>query len=367
MAHQIPKDADEFIKSKECSVCHEDIYNEWKGSFHSKSSAAIDKAHAGVYRAYSKALEQSGKESNYHCGSCHAPMSSNLKELISGEERLDDKDWTQNEGVGCTFCHRIETVVHMSRFNQYRISKDNAFGVSYSAHNAPHQVVESSIFVSEEICLGCHSHYVNSNGVPICAMKEEGVENCLNCHMQRVEGGRAKGSKSTTHLSHKMSGGHNVDILREAVTMDSSLKDRDGKTFLEVTLRNVIKHSFPSSNPMRMAYIKVKVLDKNGQVTWTNFTKNPMEDKDAVFFKAFKNEDEIGVPSWNATDIAFDTRLKAKEVRKLSYPINNSEEGRVIIELVYRLFPPDTLNMMGIPHDGINDVEFIVHKEEIGL
>lgn len=368
MAHQIPKDADEFIQSEQCSVCHEEIYNEWKKSYHSKASALVDKAHASVSQAFSKSMEESGKDGNYHCGSCHAPMSTNLKELMSGEAKLDGKDWTQSEGVGCAFCHRIDAVVQMPKFNQYRITKYNAFGVSYSPiDKLPHQVVTSPIFASGEQCMGCHSHNINSNGVSICIMKEEGTDNCISCHMQRVEGPRATGSKTKTHLSHMISGAHDIDMLREAVTMDSSLNTKDGKNILEITLTNNIKHSFPSTNPMRISYLKIKVLDKNGHITWSNFTKSPMEDKHAVFFKAFKNQEKIGVPSWDATDVAFDTRLKAKEIRTINYPIISETKGKITIELVYRLFPQDALDSMGIPRNGINDIEYIVQIEEIGL
>jgi len=367
MAHQIPKDADEFIKSEECSGCHQEIYMEWKESFHSKSSAHINKAHAAVHKAYSNAMEQSGKEGNYYCGSCHTPMASNLKELMNGEAQLDEKDWTQTEGVGCAFCHRIENVLHMLKFNQYRITKDNAFAVSYNVTNAPHQVVTSPVFSTGEMCMGCHSHNINSNGAPICVMKEEGDDNCLKCHMPRVEGAKAIGSKSKTHLSHKISGAHDIDMLREAVSMDSSLIHKDGKTTLEVILSNKISHTFPSTNPMRLAYVRVKILGKNKHTIWSNFTKSPMEDKTAVFFKAFKNLDKVGVPSWAATDIAFDTRLKAKEIRTLNYPIVVEKGVRIIVELVYKLFPPDALDTLGIPRDGVNDIDYIIHKEEIGL
>ncbi|MBF0540226.1 MAG: hypothetical protein HQK91_02095 [Nitrospirae bacterium] len=366
-AHQIPKDAEEFIQSEKCSTCHEEIYNEWKKSYHSKSSALVDKAHLSVSQAFSKALEDSGKDGNYHCGSCHTPMASNLKELMSGDAKLDSKDWTQSEGVGCTFCHRVETIVHMTKFNQYRINKDNAFGVSYNPANTPHQIVTSAIYGNGDLCLGCHSHNINSNGTPICIMKEEGTENCLKCHMQRVEGARAKGSKTKSHLSHLMSGAHNLDMLRDAVNMDSTLNTKDGKNILEITITNIINHSFPSTNPLRIAYLKIKVIDKSGHVTWTNFTKSPMEDKQAVFFKAFKNQDKVGVPSWDATEVAFDSRLKAKEIRTFNYSIIPETDGKITIELIYRLFPPDALDTLKIPRDGVNDIDYIVHKEEIGL
>ncbi|MCI5223595.1 MAG: hypothetical protein D3924_13230, partial [Candidatus Electrothrix sp. AR4] len=112
---------------------------------------------------------------------------------------------------------------------------------------------------------------------------------------------------------------------------------------------------------------KVVAKDKDGKKVWENFKESPMEDKKALFFKAFKAGDKKGVPSWAAEGIAFDTRLKAGETRSLNYPLVEPAIKEVTVELFYLLFPPKAIKGFAIPKDGVNEKRYSVIKKTITL
>ncbi|MCI5122252.1 MAG: hypothetical protein D3908_13905, partial [Candidatus Electrothrix sp. AUS4] len=223
------------------------------------------------------------------------------------------------------------------------------------------------LFAEGKICMGCHSHKLSGKGVPICEMEDEVYGNCLECHMPVIEGRATVGSEGSTHRSHKMPGGHDMEMLQKAATLDAEITSEGDTRSLVVTVTNMIKHTFPSSNPMRIAFVKVVAKDKDGKAVWENFKESPLEDKQALFFKAFKAGEEKGVPSWAADGIAFDTRLNAGEIRKITYPLENQAITQVDVMLIYRLFPPKAIKAFGIPEDGINEKIYPVAKKSLTL
>ncbi len=387
-AHQIPEGAVPFEKSETCASCHPVIYNEWKQSMHAKSSAHVDKAHGAVHKKFVGAMKKAGKTGNYHCGNCHTPMAENVEDLISGKAQLNSKEWKEVEGIGCAFCHRIESIIQKERFNSYTINKDGAYVVYSPSKSAPpsgilekiknlwnritskktpHNVSQSNLFAEGEVCMGCHSHMINPKGAAICVMREEGGGDCLACHMDQSDGAPSISSTKTTHSSHLMPGGHNIEMLRQTVMLDARIESRKGERLIVIDVTNVIAHVFPSTNPMRIAFIKVTAKDNQGNIVWSNFKDSPMEDKKSLFFKAFKAGDNVGVPAWAAESVAFDTRLKSGENRSIAYTVPIKDIKKVSVVLVYKLFPPKAIEMMGIPKDGINDKSYIVAKKEVSL
>jgi len=370
-ANELPEGAASFQQSQECASCHPQIFKEWQESFHAKSSTHKDAAHKAMHRAYVKAMKAQGKPGDYHCGNCHTPMADNLADLMSGKAEPDSTNPTETEGIGCAFCHRIEQVVEKERFNQYKLNKDGAYHTSRPASaKAPHKTAQSPLFADGEVCMGCHSRYVNHKSMSICALTEcgAGKANCITCHMEEVKGAPAAGSTAATHRSHRLMGGHDIEVLKKAATLDAEITADGEKKVLNVEVKNIIEHSFPSTNPMRMVVVKIVARDKADQVIWENFKKNPLkEDKQAVFFKAFKAGDKVGVPYWEADGIAFDTRLKAGKSRTLSYPLDNPAISTVDVTLIYMLFPPKAIEAFGIPKDGVNEKKYPVAKKTLTL
>ncbi|WP_420263622.1 multiheme c-type cytochrome [Candidatus Magnetominusculus dajiuhuensis] len=366
-AHDFPEGAVPYEKSRRCSACHPAVYKEWAGSLHSQSSVHKDAAHRAMYGAFLDDMKSEGKEGSYHCATCHTPMADNVKELVDGTAKPNENLWREDEGVGCAFCHRVDTVVEGKDRNTFTINKDGAYISSNPVEKAPHGVGVSQLFASGEICMGCHSHLENQDSVAICSMKEEGQGNCIACHMERKEGPPSTESAKETHASHEMAGGHSLVMLCRAVSVNVKINKTDNSTTVDVEITNKTSHDFPSTMPMRMAFLKVAAFDADKKAVFRNYQVNPMEDRKAVFMKAFRGGGDVGVPAWKAQEVALDTRLKSAETRKFSYPIPNDGVKSVSVEIIYRLFPSQALEKYRALKDADDksiDTNFTLYKKD---
>ncbi|KWT79380.1 cytochrome c family protein [Candidatus Magnetominusculus xianensis] len=366
-AHDVPDGAAPYEKSKRCSACHPAIYRDWENSMHSKSSLHKDPAHKAMYEVFLSDMKKEGKEGSYHCASCHMPMAENIKKLMDGTDKPNENLWREDEGVGCAFCHRVETIVEGKGRNMFTINKDGAYVSSNPPEKAPHGVGANPLLASGEICMGCHSHLTNQSGVAICSMKEEGKGNCLDCHMEKKEGPPSIESNKNDHASHEMGGGHSLPMLRKALSVKASVNEAAGGKTVDIEITNKTAHTFPSTMPMRMAYVKVVAYDAQKKTIFRNYEKNPMEDKNAVFMKSFKGGGEVGVPAWKAEGVAVDTRLKSDETRTFSYTIQSDKIKTLTVEVIYRLFPSQAIAKypaLKETEDSVNDKQFAAFRKE---
>ncbi|MBI5191243.1 MAG: hypothetical protein HZA22_11310 [Nitrospirae bacterium] len=355
-AHQLPEGFSGFEDPSVCGKCHEEIYNEWSSSMHAKSSRQGDPVHAAVHGAYTSAIKAQGGKADYHCANCHAPAAANLEALTKGDAAPDDADPSAAGGVTCSFCHKVDGLVEGEEFHTYRVTDT----IKGSADNpdAAHEVELSEFASSYKMCLGCHGKKVNSKGGVTCSMEEEGISDCLTCHMPQV--GDASGKPS--HAFHGMHGGHNPEMLKRGAAV--SLGAEVGR--LVVSLKNTNPHFFPSTNPMRVAYVKVEVFGADGALLFTNFDKDPSADPKAMMMRVFKAGDKLGVASWDADGVARDTRLAAGEDRLITYELP-AGAARATAKLFYRLVPGPAIEKFRIPKDGVVDVPHLVSEAEIKL
>lgn len=80
-------------------------------------------------------------------------------------------------------------------------------------------------------------------------MKDEAQGNCLECHMPEVKGRATVGTDGKTHRSHKMPGGHDMEMLQKATSLDAEIVTKGEGRSLVVTVKNMIKHTFPQPIP----------------------------------------------------------------------------------------------------------------------
>lgn len=359
-AHQKPEGFSGFEDPSECGGCHDAIYREWEASMHANSSKFADPVHSAVHEAFAAAMKSSGRKPNYHCASCHMPTADNMAALASGDAEPVPPHPANSGGVTCSFCHKVDGLVEGEAFHTYRLT-DVLKGPDASMA-APHGLERSEFASSYLMCLGCHGKKVAENGVVICSMDEEGLSDCLTCHMARVDGPPSAGSAKTTHAFHGMHGGHDEDMLKKGATLSMSVEA--GR--LVVGVYNPNPHYFPSTNPMRVAYVKVEVFGADGGVIFSNFYKDPSEQPDAMFMKVFRSGDKVGVPTWEADGVAVDTRLASKEERVLVYGLPD-RAVRARARLYYRLMPGPAIEKFRIPADGVVEVPKLVSEAELVL
>lgn len=358
--------------SKNCKSCHKVIYDEWVDSMHGNASYTKNPLHNAMKMAFEHSVPE-GEVAGYFCAQCHTPMVDDLMGVISGQVPVDENDPKIQEGIGCHFCHSIETVHDGMPAKYYQLSADGSIqGPGLATMTTPfHDMKVNPLFENAEMCSGCHGYLKNDKGVSICSLKEEewdGKTNCQDCHMKDVDGKPSVMSKRTTHKSHVMAGARSSEMLKSAGTVSLSLSSSGDMMNVIVSITNNTAHKIPSTMPLRMCVLKVSAKDKDGNVLWENFKENPMaEDKQAVFMKVFGAGDRMGVPTWEAEKIVMDTRIPSWETITRNYQIPIDGVANVHAALLYFAIPPDAIKMFNLEPDGHIEVPHVISATSVDV
>ncbi|HEY3346343.1 MAG TPA: multiheme c-type cytochrome [Nitrospirota bacterium] len=358
-AHQLPPNFEGFEDPATCKGCHSAIYEEWAGSYHNTASIFKDQPQEAIYTAYTSAMHAAGKPHSYFCASCHTPTAGNMDKLLSGQSEPDAKDATHMRGVTCSFCHKVEQLVEGEHFNSYKITNGLKGATTVSE---PHRVTSANLMASFRGCAGCHGKMINDKGVQICGMEEEGYSDCLKCHMETVDGAPAGGSAKVRHAGHSFPGGHDLGKVKGAVKL--SMGAELGRLLVEV--QNNTLHQFPSSSPLRVAYVKVEMFDKDGKSVFTNYKDNPAEDPQGQFSRILAKKGRMGAPFWEAAAVFMNSRLRDKEIRTLIYRIPPGAV-RATAKLYYMYAPPAAIKAFGIRPDGVIEKAHLIAEGNIAI
>lgn len=367
--HQIP--------SETCKNCHEEIYKQWKGSMHAKSTALSDPIHGAFYNQEVGDPKEEGakhKASGTYpvCLSCHAPNAARDQKT-----KLDAMA-AYSEGVNCVACHTLKSFKGLkgpdgklqlgvkayetadklqgpegfSRGAEKLSAAGDMFGgagaqgeqkpnphlgegVEFKGKKIPALTMEANPkqLKTADACMGCHDKRNNPHGVPLCMTGDEyvaskGQVECLSCHMPIADG----------MANHGMDGGHDSAMLKRAVVFTLDTQAAGDKIKASVKMKNQNPHSLPTGAPFRNMYMKVMAYNKAGEVVWQSSAGHPMQD-DPQAYLFFEMVDEQGKPTMPPTAKALgkDTRLKPHEERTLSYDIPTKDVALVRAELYYNL------------------------------
>lgn len=382
------------VSAEVCKACHQDIFKQWEGSMHAKSTALADPIHGTFYKqevgdptAEGMIHKKSGKFPV--CLQCHAPNAARDKTT-----KLDAMP-AYSEGVNCVACHTLQSYkgikgedgklrlgiqayelagtlqgpAGFQRGLQKLKAPDDLFGgaiedASGSQKPNPHlgEAVELEgkqipalpmeanplQLKTSDACMGCHDQRNNPHGVPLCQTGNEYMAsgsnvNCLSCHM----------GVSNGVSDHTMGGGHNSAMLKRGVIFDLKTKPEGDKLMATVLLKNLQPHAMPTGAPFRNMYLKLTAYDASGEVLWQNAAGHPAKtDPQAYFFYGMKDDKGMPAPPPTATQPGDDSRLKPHETRELSYEIPAAGVVLVRGELYYNLLWPSLVEKFAhLPED----------------
>ncbi len=320
------------VSSEECQECHEEIYDQWKGSMHAQSTALEDPIHGTFYKAVvgKPTLEDVRTKSGKYpvCLQCHSPAAAKDQKT-----KLDSKV-SYNEGVNCISCHTMTKFkgtkkpdgglrlgMQAYEFSDTTLQGPKGFDSEHKkfgkkAFDAPQIANNPGLFRTSDACMGCHDQRPNSKNVPLCATGDEvmaagGSTTCQTCHMPSING----------ESNHSMMGGHSPSVVSKGLVMTMDTHKSGNNIQATINIRNLLPHNFPTGAPFRNFYVKTKAYDKNGVIVWQSSNKHPMkEDKLAMMMLKLGDKGKPAPPP-KATHIISDTRLKPNETRKLNYKI----------------------------------------------
>jgi cytochrome c553 len=368
------------VSASVCQSCHQEIYGQWSGSMHAKSTALRDPIHELLYR---QEVGDPREEGQIHrasgrypvCLQCHAPNAA--KDQVT---KLDAMD-AYAEGVNCVACHQISGYKGVRRpegglrlgLMAYETSGNLQgptgfpFDMTRNESNRgnPHiptgevdsfgQTVPAALPLeanprmlrTSEFCLGCHHLRPNPQGVPLCATGDE-IEasgsqvTCQSCHMPIANG----------FATHSMGGGHDPAMLARAVKLTVDVQPNGDGVRADVVMQNQLPHKMPTGAPFRNVQVRVTALDAQGNVLWQNFEKHAQQEAPEAYL-FYQLADDEGKPAMPpvATKVGKDTRLTPHERRVLSYDIP-VKPAVVRAEMLYNLvFEPMKPNIMKLTDD----------------
>ena len=332
-----------YLTNKSCKECHENIYNEFQTSQHSKTYFN-DELHRKVANAANK--------KKYECAVCHMPMANNLKDLVSGKARPDKNNKTQTDAISCYFCHTIAYVKKAHKYNinikarQAEDYKPTLYGRLTNPDENDKHTSSSNPIYAKVVCTGCHSHKLNDYNTTIfkAMTKNQNSLKCIKCHMPKVEGGAEKMNKRARmyHASHKFLGIHDKEFRKKGIDINASIQNNQ----LKITLRNKMPHPL-IIQPARAKFLKI-IIKRDDKIIWQNYKENPSFDKQAYFAYSFKkNGKKIIVPA-TATEEKVHN-LNAKETKILVYNIPVLKRGDIIkISFYVQLAKSDCANAINL-------------------
>ncbi|MBM2834697.1 MAG: hypothetical protein HW406_1858 [Candidatus Brocadiaceae bacterium] len=177
-----------------CKDCHQEIYDQWRESMHSKSSTNP------VFQAC-----WTVRNNPPFCSNCHFPMLEQKPKILRGFMLI-------KEGVTCVVCHLRNKTLYGPR--------------EIKEGEAPHPVRYDPSFQKSEFCYTCHSW-----GFPRARIKQtcstsdeykmsERKETCQDCHMSKKEGFASLGRPKHIYGMHDQKSSRNPEELRQALKVE---------------------------------------------------------------------------------------------------------------------------------------------------
>ena len=321
-----------YRTNKSCSECHQEIFQEYQSSYHSKTYFN-DELHR-------KVANLAASEDHYNCATCHMPSAQNQKELANGTVKPNASKQREKDAISCFYCHQIAYVKKAHIKNKIILTKqiENYKPTLYGSLKNPdesdkHTMTHSPIY-DKYICTGCHSHKRNTHDTLIFDAMNGKMDSkeCIKCHMPLVAGKVEKMNKKirTQHHDHSFNGIHSMSMRKKGIALDTYAKDNK----IEVSIQNKMPHSL-IIQVARLKYLQLNVK-REGKIIWQNYKKSPTEDKQGSFEIDFLGADRkpIVIPAF-AYKRGFVNNIKAKETKKLIYNVPKLKKGDVITASMY--------------------------------
>lgn len=272
---QSPPEGLTSLSAEECGECHEEIYNEWKQSFH-----------AQAWRDPQFQAEWAKDDSLWVCLNCHTPLQNQQEFLVLGKENGDyfkpvrqtnsqfDPELRQ-EAITCAVCHVRDKVVIGPYGNQ---------------EEAPHAVRKDPGHLSQQMCLSCHNVVDAISPMLVCTFQtgEEWKaspyadvgEDCISCHMPTVDrplvyDGAILPTRKHTWVGSgipkfdgvkKLLDGY-VPGLDVQIVPSKQEYEVGEKAFFKVLLTNQRSgHFLPTGDPEYFITLNLSLLDKEGRI-----------------------------------------------------------------------------------------------------
>ncbi len=331
-----------FQSASVCVQCHPAIHKAWAASEHATAFTSAE------FQIPYDRIRQDNPSRALTCEQCHNPM---RFLLAKGDPRADI---FSQEGIGCDFCHSVESVNSTGPWPRYRAIPGIKFGPQGgNPANKAHVTQFSRLHITSEFCAGCHE-FRNEYGVPILTTVSEWEQSfyrgeqvhCQYCHLPQLFDARfIDQKKQKGPVDHGMVGGHSPGRLAHAIPLKATLAYSGDEAHLSITLKNeTVGHKTPSGLPMHKIRLISTIYDARG---------NAMSRREELFERLIG--DGAGRPLekpeqvfLEGREVLKDNRIGPKETRVINqrFPLAGVVPASALIKLTYERpvvdNPPET-------------------------
>jgi len=355
------------LSAKECAACHQEFYDEWQTTIHSK--------------AWTEPYFQTDWKfdgSQHSCRLCHTPLDRQQPHKVLAyrdsdkwdpvlEDNPDFDPELQHEGVTCAACH-------------YRDGK--IVGVIGNT-NAPHPV--KKLDDANQVCVRCHivegdkwdtffrfppcgtvaeiessrsqstTNNKTFNGAGLSGehlISDSSSLGCVDCHMPLKKRSLVKGGVVRDTRQHFWRGGHDPEMVKKALTIkfdEQEMTSKDERRFI-LTIENTgAAHYVPTGTPDRHLTVQLRVVDKQNNV----LTENMNIIRRNVMWRPF------------IIDLK-DTRLPRGQPRSYDIEISDPQKA-VSVEAVVRYHLLDEKRRKRIVYENKTPIAYDVFRQKIAL
>lgn len=343
----------DFTSATECGKCHEEIYNQWSQSMHSRSVS--DPVYRAVFREMM--TQTSGKQKAF-CLSCHAPVASVSGKFIGDDSAMnwDALNTIESQGVTCDFCHTISGNENLGKnisVGAYVFPRRGSTAVKYGRHadaqNSNHAVDPSRFLINAEFCSVCHKFKHPLAGVEIQSTYQEWLKGpyakegrrCQDCHMPAYSGRvvTSGGNQRSEIHAHVFAGGRS-EMLKKAVTLTvwgiqkSGDPKRPSTVDVTVNLANSgAGHVIPTGLPgLREMVLEVIVLRGPGDI---------LGHQTASYGQRLVKDDGTNALPWEPFSRIEDNRISPRQSsqRRFRFSLPAAVEKPVMVRAYLRMMP----------------------------
>jgi len=325
------------IPSSTCGKCHQDIYEVWRTSVHSRSF------NDPIFQAgLAQAITAEGEGVAQTCLTCHSPGSMLMQPAVGVTEPV-------REGIGCRFCHAIRGV-DLGKFPPFDLeTRLVMMGRINTAESPVHQIEASPLLGTPLYCASCHE-YTTPGGANLLSTFSEFSSaghpdylTCQDCHMPFVLGQVVdplvqQPNEFAFIDSHAIPGGRNLAQVRRALGLEIvSLQENSGNVELRVEVVNRGSgHSIPTGMPSKQIVLEVSTR-------WDSFERSER----FVFGRRVVDDAgnrlrTVAEMMTRGAAIPGDTRLRSGQRRSFSYtlPAPVDADTKLVVRLYYQSVEP---------------------------
>ena len=328
-----------------CKKCHPIISKEFQDSMHKKSTIHEDKVHKAIWDKH-----PAKKKNKYQCAKCHTPN-------LANEEQ-------HSTGITCISCHTIKSVelhakankniysgekktfysAEKGRENEKVVYKQTSswFGLNKTTVGSAYHDIDytNKDYYDGQMCMGCHSHKQNKHKFNVCTTDTKGVsankDNCITCHMPKVDGSATTVRISKQHAFHGFAGAR---VKPELLSKYVDLTFKDYEQSFDITIVNNAPHNL-LTHPLRVVQLRTTLIREGKQTALKTHT----------FVKIIGKDGKPAMP-WVANAIVKDTMIKGNERRVISFANMLKSGDRVEVKLGYFIVNPKVLKKLKLDGD----------------